>query len=152
MIYYKNQTKTMATQFSVCIWGQDAKEISEYYKNVFTDFRLISENPIAIVFEIIGKRFLCLNNGPQHINFNEKISFVLSVDTQEEIDHYWNYFTNQGQGKQCGWLQDKFGVSWQIVPSILGKLMTNPETAPKAAYAFMRMSKFDIAKLEAAVN
>ncbi len=86
------------------------------------------------------------------MSFNEKLSFVLTLDTQDEIDHYWNFFTQEGQAGQCGWLKDKYGVSWQIVPSILGKLMTNPETAPKAAYAFMQMSKFDIAKLEEAVR
>jgi predicted 3-demethylubiquinone-9 3-methyltransferase (glyoxalase superfamily) len=107
---------------------------------------------MAVVFEMTGVRFMCLNNGPAQLAFNEKISFVLSVDTQEEIDHYWNYFTQEGQAGQCGWLKDKYGVSWQVVPRLLGKLMTNPETAPKAAYAFMQMSKFDIAKLEEAVR
>jgi len=107
---------------------------------------------MASVFEMAGARFMSLNNGPQGMSFNEKLSFVLTLDTQDEIDHYWNYFTQEGQAGQCGWLKDKYSVSWQIVPSILGKLMTNPETAPKAAYAFMQMSKFDIAKLEEAVR
>jgi predicted 3-demethylubiquinone-9 3-methyltransferase (glyoxalase superfamily) len=142
----------MATKFSTCLWAEDAKGMAEYYKNVFADFQLISENPMAAVFEMAGSRFMCLNNGPQGMSFNEKLSFVLTLDTQDEIDHYWNYFTQEGQPGQCGWLKDKYGVSWQIVPSILGKLMTNPETAPKAAYAFMQMSKFDIAKLEEAVK
>ena len=142
----------MATQLSICLWVQDAKEMADYYKNVFKDFKLISENPMALVFEITGKRFMCLNNGLPNVNFNEKISFVLTVDTQEEIDYYWDYFTTDEQAGQCGWLDDKYGVSWQVVPSILGRLMTNPETAPKATYAFMQMSKFDIAKLEKAVH
>jgi len=142
----------MATQFSTCLWGQDAKGMSQYYQSVFNDFQLISENPMAVVFEVVGKRFMCLNNALPNMLFNEKISFVLTVDTQEEIDYYWDYFTHEGQAGQCGWLQDKYGVSWQVVPSILGKLMTNPETAPKATYAFMQMSKFDIAMLENAVK
>ena len=142
----------MATTYSTCIWCENAKEMSDYYRQVFSDFQLISENPMAVVFEMTGVRFMCLNNGPAQLAFNEKISFVLSVDTQEEIDHYWNYFTQEGQAGQCGWLKDKYGVSWQVVPRLLGKLMTNPETAPKAAYAFMQMSKFDIAKLEEAVR
>jgi len=107
---------------------------------------------MASVFEMNGQRFMCLSNAVPNIQFNEKISFVLTVDEQEEIDTYWDYFCKEGQAGQCGWLQDKYGVSWQIVPSILGKLMTNPETAPKATYAFMQMSKFDIAKLEEAVR
>jgi predicted 3-demethylubiquinone-9 3-methyltransferase (glyoxalase superfamily) len=142
----------MATKFSTCLWAHDAKGMALYYKNVFADFQFISENPMAAVFEVAGNRLMCLNNGPQNMEFNEKVSFVLSVDTQDEIDHYWNYFTQEGQAGQCGWLKDKYGVSWQVVPSMLGKLMTNPETAPKAAYAFMQMSKFDIAKLEEAVR
>jgi predicted 3-demethylubiquinone-9 3-methyltransferase (glyoxalase superfamily) len=142
----------MATQFSICLWGQDAKGMARYYQDVFTDFKLVSENPMAVVFEMIGKRFMCLNNCVPNLNFNEKISFVLTVDTQDEIDYYWNYFIKEGQAGQCGWLEDKYGVSWQVVPSILGKLMTNPETAPKATYAFMQMSRFDIAKLQEAVK
>ncbi|MFM7091492.1 MAG: VOC family protein [Bacteroidota bacterium] len=142
----------MATQFSICLWGQNAKGMAQYYQEVFNDFKLVSENPMAVVFEMIGKRFMCLNNCTPNLNFNEKISFVLTVDTQDEIDYYWNYFTKEGQAGQCGWLEDKYGVSWQVVPGILGKLMTNPETAPKATYAFMQMSKFDIAKLQEAVK
>lgn len=126
--------------------------MAAYYQGIFADFKLISENPMAVVFEINGIRLMCLNNAAPNMPFNEKISFVLTVDTQEEIDRYWSYFTKEGQAGQCGWLEDKYGVSWQVVPSILGKLMTNPETAPKATYAFMQMSKFDIAKLEEAVR
>lgn len=142
----------MSARLSVCLWVHDAKLVSTYYQNVFSDFILISENPMAVVFELLGKRFMCLNNAMPNIHFNEKISFVISVDTQDQIDYYWNYFTKEGQAGQCGWLTDKYGISWQIVPSILGKLMTNPETAPKATYAFMQMSKMDIAKLEEAVR
>ncbi len=87
----------------------------------------------------------------QH-NFNEGVSMMVSVDTQEEIDHLWDHLVDGGSPGRCGWLKDKYGVSWQIVPSVLGKLMTNPETAPKATYAFLQMSKFVIAELEAAVK
>ncbi len=142
----------MSTQFSICLWHHNAKEMAAYYQGIFADFKLISENPMAVVYEINGIRMMCLNNAAPNMPFNEKISFVLTVDTQEEIDTYWSYFTKEGQAGQCGWLEDKYGVSWQVVPSILGKLMTNPATAPKATYAFMQMSKFDIAKLEEAVR
>lgn len=84
------------------------------------------------------------------ITFNEATSFMITVDTQEEIDFYWNHFLEGGQAGRCGWIKDKYGVSWQIIPSILGKLMTNPETAPKATYAFLQMSKFIISDLEKA--
>ncbi len=142
----------MATTFSICLWHQDAREMAHYYQQIFSDFKLLSENPMATVFEMNGIRMMCLNNAAPNISFNEKISLVLTVDTQEEIDTYWNYFTKEGTAGQCGWLEDKYGVSWQVVPRILGQLMTNPETAPKATYAFMQMSKFDIEKLEEAVR
>jgi predicted 3-demethylubiquinone-9 3-methyltransferase (glyoxalase superfamily) len=74
------------------------------------------------------------------------------VDTQEEIDYYWDHLVLNGQPGRCGWLKDRFGVSWQIVPSNLGKFMSNPKTAPKATYAFLQMSKFVIADLEKAVQ
>lgn len=142
----------MATTFSICLWHQDAREMAHYYQQIFSDFKLLSENPMATVFEMNGIRMMCLNNAAPNISFNEKISLVLTVDTQEEIDTYWNYFTKEGTAGQCGWLEDKYGVSWQVVPRILGQLMTNPETAPKATYAFMQMSKFDVKKLEEAVR
>lgn len=81
---------------------------------------------------------------PHEFTFNEGVSFMITVDTQEEIDFYWNHFLEGGQAGRCGWIKDKYGISWQIVPSILGKLMTHPETAPKATYAFLQMSKFII--------
>ncbi|NCW12428.1 MAG: hypothetical protein EBV82_04540 [Chitinophagia bacterium] len=81
---------------------------------------------------------------PHEFTFNEGVSYMITVDTQEEIDFYWNHFLEGGQAGRCGWIKDKYGISWQIVPSILGKLMTHPETAPKATYAFLQMSKFII--------
>ncbi|MFM1853184.1 MAG: hypothetical protein RL164_502, partial [Bacteroidota bacterium] len=87
----------MSTQFSICLWNQDAKGMSQYYQQIFSDFKLISENPMASVFEIVGTRFMCLNNAVPNIQFNEKISFVLTVDTQAEIDAYWDYFCQEGQ-------------------------------------------------------
>ena len=142
----------MPTQFSICLWHKDAKEMAQYYQGIFKDSKLVSENPMAAVFEMVGTRVMCLNNCAPNSQFNEKVSLVLTVDTQAEIDYYWNHFTKEGQAGQCGWLEDKYGVSWQVVPSILGKLMTNPETAPKVTYAFMQMTKFEIAKLEEAVK
>lgn len=86
--------------------------------------------------------------GAHDYSFNEAVSFVVECDTQDEIDFFWNKFTaDGGQESMCGWLKDKFGVSWQIVPSILGKLMTDPERGPRVIQAFMQMKKFDIEKL-----
>jgi predicted 3-demethylubiquinone-9 3-methyltransferase (glyoxalase superfamily) len=104
-------------------------------------------------FELNGLPFGAMDSSANHqFNFNEAVSFVITVDTQEEIDHYWNKLLEGGKAGKCGWIKDQYGVSWQVVPSILGKLMTNPETAPKATYAFLQMSKFIIADLEAAVK
>ena len=108
-------------------------------------------NPMVVTFELNGFKFMGLNAGPM-FKFNEAVSFVVNCDTQNEIDYYWDQFGREGQPGKCGWMIDKYGVSWQIVPSILGKLMSHPETAPKATYAFLQMSKFVIADLEAAVK
>jgi predicted 3-demethylubiquinone-9 3-methyltransferase (glyoxalase superfamily) len=85
--------------------------------------------------------------GEHDYTFNEAVSFVVDCETQEEIDYYWNKLTEGGEESRCGWLKDKFGVSWQIVPTVLGKLMTDPERAPRVMQAFMQMKKFDIEKL-----
>ena len=80
--------------------------------------------------------------------FSEAVSFIITVDTQEEIDFSWEHLIdNGGAPGKCGWLKDPYGVHWQVVPSILGKLMSDPTTAPKAAYAFLQMSKFNIEEL-----
>jgi predicted 3-demethylubiquinone-9 3-methyltransferase (glyoxalase superfamily) len=86
--------------------------------------------------------------GEHAYTFNEAVSFVVNCDTQEEIDFFWNKLTaDGGQESMCGWLKDKFGVSWQIVPSIIGKVMTDPEKGPRAMQTLMKMKKIDIEKL-----
>jgi len=104
---------------------------------------------MVVIFELNGTKFMGLNGGPEY-KFNEAVSFVVNCETQDEIDIYWNKLTEGGQEGKCGWLKDKFGVSWQIVPTILGKLMNDPEKAPRVMYAFMQMKKFDIEKLKQA--
>jgi predicted 3-demethylubiquinone-9 3-methyltransferase (glyoxalase superfamily) len=100
-------------------------------------------------FDLSHQSFIALDSSAQHgFQFNEAISIVVECDTQQEIDHYWNAFTKEGQESMCGWLKDKFGVSWQIVPTILGKLMMDPERAPRVMKAFLTMKKFDIQKLQ----
>ncbi len=89
--------------------------------------------------------------GAHDYSFNEAVSFVVNCDTQEEIDYYWNKFISDGGAESmCGWCMDKFGVSWQVIPSILGKLMSDPEKAPRVIEAFMQMKKFNIEKLKEA--
>ena len=130
-----------------CLWfdGQ-AKTAAAYYCSIFPNSKITSENPIVVRFELNGFQFMGLNGGPQY-QFSAANSYVVECETQEEIDHYWENLGANGVYNQCGWLDDKFGVSWQIVPAILEKLMTDTEKAPRVMQAFMQMSKFDIETL-----
>lgn len=138
----------MTKQIYSCLWfdGQ-AKEAADFYCSIFKDSKITAENPIVVTFEINGTKFMALNGGPQ-FKFDEAVSFVVDCETQEEIDYYWDKLTEGGVESMCGWLKDKFGVSWQIVPSILGKLMSDPEKGGRVIQAFMKMKKFDIAALK----
>lgn len=130
-----------------CLWfDNNGKEAANYYCSIFKNSKIISENPFVTVFEINGSRFMTLNGG-KDFKFSPANSYVITCETQEEIDYLWEKLGENGTIRQCGWLDDKYGVSWQIVPSILGKLMSDPEKAPKVMYAFMQMTKFDIQKL-----
>ena len=130
-----------------CLWFDgEAHEAAEFYCSIFEDCKITSTNPIVTTFEMNGTKFMALNGGP-HYKFNEAVSFVVDCDTQEEIDHYWSKLTDGGSEGQCGWLKDKYGISWQIVPSILGKLMSDPEKSNRVMKVFMQMKKFDIDQL-----
>jgi len=132
-----------------CLWfdGQ-AKEAADYYCSIFKNSKVVSENPMVVIFELNGKKFMGLNGGPM-FKFNEAVSFVVSCKDQQEIDHYWNSLTaNGGQESQCGWLKDKFGLSWQIVPAELGQIMSDPERGQRAMAALMKMKKLDIETLK----
>jgi predicted 3-demethylubiquinone-9 3-methyltransferase (glyoxalase superfamily) len=99
-------------------------------------------------FNIGQENFVAMDGlGDHTFQFNEGLSFVVECDTQHEIDNYWNTLTQGGSESQCGWLKDKYGVSWQIVPNILSKLMSDKEKAPRVIQAFLKMKKFDIATL-----
>jgi predicted 3-demethylubiquinone-9 3-methyltransferase (glyoxalase superfamily) len=138
----------MTKQIYPCLWfdGQ-AKEAADHYCSIFSDSKITSENPMVVTFTLNGSKFMALNGGPKY-QFTPATSFVIECETQDEIDYYWEQLGKDGRYDQCGWLSDKFGLSWQIVPSILGKLMADPERAPRVIAAFMQMSKFDIAGLE----
>lgn len=137
----------MINKLFPCLWfdGQ-AKAAAVHYCSIFKDSKIISENPMVVIFELNDTKFMALNGGPNY-KFSPANSYVITCDTQDEIDHYWEKLGENGVYGKCGWLDDKFGVSWQIVPSILGKLMNDPEKAPKVMYAFMQMNKFDIETL-----
>jgi len=130
-----------------CLWFDgNAKEAADFYCGIFKKSRITSENPMVVMFELNDSTFMALNGGP-HFTFNEATSFVVNCDTQEEIDYYWDKLTKGGEESMCGWLKDKYGLSWQIVPSILGSLVSDPEKGQRVVQAFLKMKKFDIQTL-----
>jgi predicted 3-demethylubiquinone-9 3-methyltransferase (glyoxalase superfamily) len=139
----------MNNQIYPCLWfdGQ-AQAAAKFYCAIFKNSTITADNQMVVTFELNGKKFMGLNAGPQ-FKFNEAVSFVVDCETQEEIDYYWEKLTaNGGSEGQCGWLKDPFGVSWQIVPTILPKLLSDPAKAQKVIQVYMQMKKFDIEKLK----
>ena len=138
----------MTHQIYPCLWfdGQ-AKAAAEFYCSVFKNSKILNDSPMVVTFELNGTKFMGLNGGPQ-FKFNEAVSFVVNCEDQDEIDYYWEKLTEGGAESMCGWLKDKFGVSWQIVPAILGKLMSEQGKAERIVKAFMSMKKLDIETLK----
>jgi len=142
------------------LWfDSNAEEAADFYVSIFPNSRRIGElrNPgdapgpkggaLTVSFELDGLRFTALNGGPAY-KFNEAVSFVVRCDTQQEIDNYWSKLTADGSEVACGWLRDKFGLSWQIVPARLPELVKHS----KAMQALMKMKKLDIGELERAAH
>ena len=142
------------------LWfDSNAEEAVDFYLTVFKNSRRLEEQRasidepritkrvLTIAFELDGQKFTALNGGPL-FKFTEAISFVVRCDTQQEVDDYWSKLTAGGSESQCGWLKDKFGLSWQIVPARLPDLIKNP----KAMQAMMQMKKIDLAELERAAQ
>ncbi len=134
----------MSSPVYPCLWFDGrAREAADFYCTVLKDSKILQENPMVVTFMVRGLKFMALNGGPQY-QFTPATSFVVECDTQEEIDYFWEQLGAGGRYDRCGWLSDRFGVSWQIVPSILGQLMSDPERAQRVTAAFLRMTKFDI--------
>ncbi|MFY9809601.1 MAG: VOC family protein, partial [Pseudonocardiaceae bacterium] len=108
---------------------------------------------LTVTFELDGQKFVALNGGPQ-FTFNEAISFQVSCETQAEVDYFWSTLSQGGEEGQCGWLKDKYGVSWQIIPTALGELISNPDAVKSQAAmkAMLDMRKIDIDVLQRAVD
>ena len=153
-------------KISPCLWFDgNAEQAVDFYVSVFEDSRkrkvarYPKEGPmpegtvLTVDFQLEGEDFLALNGGPE-FKFNESVSFTINCETQEEIDYYWEELTRGGQESVCGWLKDKFGLSWQVVPTRLGEMLTSgdSERSSNVMQAFMKMKKFDIKKLEDAYN
>jgi predicted 3-demethylubiquinone-9 3-methyltransferase (glyoxalase superfamily) len=137
----------MTNQVYPCLWFENqAKAAADFYCSIFKNSRITSENSVVVTYELNGNKFIALNAGPE-FKFNEAVSFVVDCETQEEIDYYWEKLTNGGSEVQCGWLKDRFGVSWQIVPTVLAKLMSNPEKSQRVFQAILKMKKLEIEKL-----
>lgn len=140
-----------------------AAEAIAFYTSIFPNSKTIHESPYGeggrdtaehlsyAQFRLNNQTYGAMDSSHMHaFQFNEGVSHLIIADTQAEIDYYWNHLTAEGKPGKCGWLQDRYGVSWQVAPSCLGKYMNNPLTAPKATFAFLQMSKFIIADLEKA--
>jgi len=137
----------------------NAEEAVEFYLSVFNDSRKLSElrnsgdapgtkgGILTIGFEMNGQKFTALNGGPR-FKFTEAISFVVHCESQQEVDDYWEKLSAGGVEQACGWLKDKFGLSWQIIPNRLPELLRNP----KAIQAMLKMKKIDLAELERAAQ
>ena len=146
------------------LWFNDnAEEATNFYTSVFKNSKVLKVlrygdagpgpkgSVMTTAFELDGQHFVALNGGP-HFTFTPAVSFVVNCDDQGEIDRYWNALLEGGSPEQCGWLKDRFGLSWQIVPRALGEMMMSPERAKakRASDAMMKMVKIDIAALRAA--
>ena len=156
----------MTQKITTCLWfDTQAEEAADFYVSVFDGSKVLNaarygdDGPgpagqvMTVEFEIEGRKFLALNGGPA-FSFSEAVSFVIDCSSQEEVDRYWSALTAGGAESQCGWLKDKFGVSWQVVPSVLSQLLGGPdrEGAQRAMQAMLGMRKLEIAELQAAYD
>jgi predicted 3-demethylubiquinone-9 3-methyltransferase (glyoxalase superfamily) len=150
--------------FTTCLWfdGQ-AEEAADHYTSIFENSKLgrvgryteagpgPAGSVLAVEFELNGQKFVALNGGPE-FTFNEAISFQIYCDDQDAVDYYWSQLSEGGEEGPCGWLKDKYGVSWQVIPSGLIEMVSDPdpEKARRATEAMLAMRKLDIAALEKA--
>lgn len=149
-----------------CLWfDTQAEEAATFYTSVFKNSRIVEvtrngaagpredDLVLTVDFELDGRPFMALNGGPE-FTFDEAISFVIDCDDQAEVDHYWETLGEGGEFSQCGWLKDKYGVSWQIVPRRALELLFSDDAkrSTAAMKAMMQMSKLDVAELERAYS
>ncbi len=141
------------TSITPFLWfDNNVPEAVAFYKSVFPNAKVETVNDFMATFELEGQKFNALNGGPK-FKFNEAISFFISVESQEELDYFWTKLTaDGGEESKCGWLKDKFGLSWQVVPTALGKMMSSGDSkkSQNVTQALMQMTKLDIGKLKQA--
>ena len=128
-----------------------AEEAANFYVSIFKNAKIVSASPMSATFEIDGQEFIAFNGGPM-FKFTEAISLFVRCDTQEEIDRLWDKLSEGGQKQKCGWLKDKYGVSWQIIPPVLGQMLQDkdPAKSQRVMQAMLQMDKIDIAALQKA--
>jgi predicted 3-demethylubiquinone-9 3-methyltransferase (glyoxalase superfamily) len=155
----------MPRTIGTCLWFEnEAEQAAEFYTSVFDDSRILNISrfegapgpegeAIAVEFELEGRAFTALN-GARGTSFTEAVSFVVDCEDQDAVDRYWTALTDGGGESQCGWLKDRFGVSWQIVPSLLSSLIAGPDPlgSQRAMQAMLGMRKLDIAELQKAYD
>jgi predicted 3-demethylubiquinone-9 3-methyltransferase (glyoxalase superfamily) len=148
-----------------CLWfDSQAEEAAKFYTSIFKDSRILGTtrydeaaakaagrpvgSVLTVAFELEGQKFTALNGGPV-FKFTEAISFVVNCETQAEVDHFWDTLSSGGQEVQCGWVKDRFGVSWQVVPTILPEMLQDkdPEKAKRVMAAMLQMKKLSIGGL-----
>jgi predicted 3-demethylubiquinone-9 3-methyltransferase (glyoxalase superfamily) len=149
-----------------CLWfDTQGEEAARFYTTVFENSRILDVarygpagpgpegTVMTVTFELDGHRFIALNGGPQ-FTFDEAISFQVSCETQDEVDYFWNRLSEGGEEGPCGWLKDRYGLSWQIVPTTLIELVSDPNTekSQAAIKAMLGMRKIDIEALQRAAN
>ena len=142
-LWFDSQAEEAARFYSSVFKNSGIDEISYYGKEGYEIHGQPEGTVLTVSFHINGQPFTALNGGPV-FKISEAVSFQVFCDTQEEIDYYWENLSSVPEAEQCGWLKDKYGVSWQIVPSVLSKLLSDPEKAGHVMQAYLKMKKFDI--------
>lgn len=150
-LWFDSQAQDAANFYTSIFKDSTIEDISYYGKEGFEIHEQEEGTVLTVTFRINGQLFTALNGGPV-FKFNESVSMQIFCDTQDEIDYYWEKLTEGGEEGQCGWLKDKFGFSWQVVPTIIPELMKDPVKSGRVMDAFMQMTKFDIAKLKQALE
>ena len=154
----------MKQKITPFLWfDANAEEAARFYVSVFKNSKIVTTarygdagpgpkgSVMTVVFSLDGQEFIGLNGGP-HFKFTEAVSFSVDCKTQEEVDYYWDKLSAGGQQQPCGWLKDKFGLSWQVNPGVLGEMLSDPDPAKskRVMEAMLKMKKIDIAALERA--
>ena len=156
----------IVAKITTCLWfDKEAEEAASFYVSVFANSKIVSVGrygdagpgpkgtAMSVTFELEGQPFYALNGGPLY-TFTPAISLFVNCETQEEVDALWEKLCDRGRPNRCGWLTDKYGLSWQIIPSVLGKLLQSGdrEASNRAMKAMLAMNKLDIAALQAAFD